>query len=173
MSHHIRSCPQGNIFFGMQIDKTVKGLEIQHLDGSNLKILIIHTKWNSKVVDALVQGCVNSLLLHKVDKANITIKTVSGAFELPFAVQKFAINYDAVIPIGVLIKGSTMHFEYIAEATANGLMRVGLDTKIPVIFGVLTCLNEQQALARAGLGSDSHNHGIDWAYTAVEMALLS
>ena len=69
-----------------------------------------------------------------------------------------------------------MHFEYIAEATAHGLMNVGLQTGIPVIFGVLTCLNDEQALVRAGIpvpGHQSHNHGIDWATTAIEMALLN
>lgn len=82
--------------------------------------------------------------------------------------------FDAVICIGVLIKGSTMHFEYICEAVSQGIMRVGLDSGVPVIFGVLTCLNEEQALSRAGLdkAGKGHNHGIDWGSGAVEMALL-
>lgn len=77
---------------------------------------------------------------------------------------------DAVISIGVLIKGSTMHFEYISESCCHGLMRVGLDTGVPVILGVLTALTEEQALERSGLGSSSkkHNHGEDWATAAVE-----
>ncbi|CAO1631498.1 unnamed protein product [Parajaminaea phylloscopi] len=78
--------------------------------------------------------------------------------------------FDAVISIGVLIKGSTMHFEYIAESCCQGLMRVGLDTNTPVILGVLTCLTEEQALERSGIGKDSHNHGEDWGTAAVEMA---
>jgi 6,7-dimethyl-8-ribityllumazine synthase len=66
-----------------------------------------------------------------------------------------------------------MHFEYIADATSHGLMRVGLDTGVPVVFGVLTCLTDEQALQRAGLtGANSHNHGTDWAETAVEQAIL-
>jgi 6,7-dimethyl-8-ribityllumazine synthase len=82
------------------------------------------------------------------------------------------ITFDAVIAIGVLIKGSTMHFEYISDAVTHGLMKVQLDTGIPVIFGVLTALTDHQALERAGIASGEnkgHNHGIDWASAAVEM----
>lgn len=77
---------------------------------------------------------------------------------------------DAVIGIGVLIKGSTMHFEYISDACCSGLMRVGLDTGVPVILGVLTALTEEQALQRSGVGREEkgHNHGLDWGNAAVE-----
>ncbi|EPT04117.1 hypothetical protein FOMPIDRAFT_1114777 [Fomitopsis schrenkii] len=81
--------------------------------------------------------------------------------------------FDAVIAIGVLIKGATMHFEYICDSVSHALMRVQLDTGVPVIFGVLTALNDDQALERAGIGrgeSKGHNHGEDWAAAAVEMA---
>lgn len=76
--------------------------------------------------------------------------------------------FDAVIGVGVLIKGSTMHFEYISESCCQGLMRIGLDTNVPVILGVLTCLTEEQALQRSGIGKDAHNHGEDWGTAAVE-----
>lgn len=79
--------------------------------------------------------------------------------------------FDALIAIGVLIKGETMHFEYIADSVSQGLMRVGLDTGVPVIFGVLTVLNDEQAKARAGLTANGHNHGEDWGLAAVEMAV--
>ena len=87
-----------------------------------------------------------------------------------------AINqpFDAVIAIGVLIKGSTMHFEYICDSVSHALMRVQLDSGVPVIFGVLTALTEDQALERAGLGqgeNKGHNHGEDWGTAAVEMAV--
>ncbi|KXN92260.1 6,7-dimethyl-8-ribityllumazine synthase [Leucoagaricus sp. SymC.cos] len=78
--------------------------------------------------------------------------------------------FDAVIAIGVLIKGATMHFEYICESVSHALMRVQLDTGVPVIFGVLTALNDDQTLERAGLGGKGHNHGEDWGLAAVEMA---
>lgn len=84
--------------------------------------------------------------------------------------------FDAIIPIGVLIKGSTMHFEYICESVSHALMRVQLDTGVPVIYGVLNALNDDQALERAGIGRGAdkgHNHGEDWAIAAVDMALSS
>ena len=78
--------------------------------------------------------------------------------------------FDAVIAIGVLIKGETMHFEYIADSVSQGLMRVGLDTGVPVIFGLLTVLSEKQAMARAGMiDGEMHNHAVDWASAAVEL----
>jgi 6,7-dimethyl-8-ribityllumazine synthase len=79
--------------------------------------------------------------------------------------------FDAIIAIGVLIKGETMHFEYIADAVSQGLMRVQLDTGCPLIFGLLTVLNEEQAKARAGISSGSHNHGEDWGLAAVELGV--
>uniref|UniRef100_A0A0B7JSE1 6,7-dimethyl-8-ribityllumazine synthase n=1 Tax=Bionectria ochroleuca TaxID=29856 RepID=A0A0B7JSE1_BIOOC len=79
--------------------------------------------------------------------------------------------FDAVIAVGVLIKGETMHFEYIADAAVHGLMRVQLDTGIPVILGILTVLNEEQAKARAGVDGKGHNHGEDWGSAAVEMGV--
>lgn len=79
--------------------------------------------------------------------------------------------FDAIIAIGVLIKGETMHFEYISESVSHGLMRVSLDTGVPVVFGVLTVLNDEQAKARAGIIDGSHNHGEDWGLAAVEMGV--
>ncbi|KAH7133639.1 6,7-dimethyl-8-ribityllumazine synthase [Dactylonectria macrodidyma] len=79
--------------------------------------------------------------------------------------------FDAIIAIGVLIKGETMHFEYIAESTCQGLMRVQLDTGVPVILGVLTVLTDEQAKARAGVDGKGHNHGEDWGLAAVEMGV--
>lgn len=80
-------------------------------------------------------------------------------------------KFDAVIAIGVLIKGETMHFEYIADAVSHGLMRVQLEKEVPVTFGVLTVLTEEQAMARAGMSPGGHNHGEDWGFAAVEMGL--
>lgn len=79
--------------------------------------------------------------------------------------------FDAIIAVGVLIKGETMHFEYIADAVSHGLMRVQLDTGVPVIFGVLTVLNDEQAQARAGISEGGHNHGEDWGLAAVELGV--
>ncbi|KAI8905011.1 6,7-dimethyl-8-ribityllumazine synthase [Gorgonomyces haynaldii] len=155
-------------------DSTVKGLKLEKINGAGLKVLIVHTRWNDKIVNELVKGCVDTLLENQVRREDIVIKSVPGSFELPYGTRKLLENshFDAAISIGVLIKGSTMHFEYIADATSHGLMRVGLDLNKPVIFGVLTCLTEEQAFQRAGLGPNSHNHGQDWAVSAIEMALL-
>lgn len=79
--------------------------------------------------------------------------------------------FDAIIAIGVLIKGETMHFEYIADAVSHGLMKVQLDSGVPVVFGLLTVLNEEQALARAGLQGKGHCHGEDWGSAAIELGI--
>ncbi|KAI4864813.1 6,7-dimethyl-8-ribityllumazine synthase [Hypoxylon rubiginosum] len=79
--------------------------------------------------------------------------------------------FDAIVAIGVLIKGETMHFEYISDAVSQGLMRVGLDLGVPVVFGVLTVLDDGQAKARAGLSPGGHNHGEDWGLAAVELGV--
>lgn len=142
--------------------------------GSRLRIGIVHARWNSKIIDALVQGCIETLLQHGVKKSNILIQLVPGSFELPFASKRMLeqLTLDAIIPIGVLIKGSTMHFEYISEAVSMQLMNLNIEKNTPVIFGVLTCMSEEQAEARAGLiEGKMHNHGNDWGAAAVEMAL--
>ncbi|KAK4239449.1 6,7-dimethyl-8-ribityllumazine synthase [Achaetomium macrosporum] len=183
-----------------------KGPTPQHHDGSNLRIGIVHARWNDTIIEPLLAGTKAKLLECGVKESNIVVQTVPGSWELPIAVQRLyaasqvqsssagsgasagdllgsstadltAVSaagasmgpFDAIIAIGVLIKGETMHFEYIAGSVSDGLMRVSLDTSVPVIFGVLTVLNEEQAKARAGLIAGSHNHGEDWGLAAVEM----
>jgi 6,7-dimethyl-8-ribityllumazine synthase len=150
----------------------------QKYDGSNLKIGIVHARWNSTIIDALVNGAIKKLKEFGVKEENIYVETVPGSFELPFGTKKLAqklqktegVQLDAIIPIGVLIKGSTMHFEYICDSTTHALMRLNESLDIPVIFGVLTVLTEEQAEVRAGLKPGMHNHGEDWGAAAVEMA---
>ncbi|OWB76502.1 hypothetical protein B5S32_g654 [[Candida] boidinii] len=154
----------------------VKGLgELdQTYDGSKLKIGILHARWNKKIIDSLVEGCYKKLLSMGVKEENIIIETVPGSFELPYGAKAMLKkhNLDVVIPIGVLIKGSTMHFEYICDSVTKGIMNLQLESGYPVIFGVLTCLTEEQAEARAGLiPGKMHNHGEDWGACAVEMAI--
>ena len=81
-------------------------------------------------------------------------------------------SYDAVICIGCLIKGETDHYDYISACASDGISNVGLDTGVYCVYGVLNCLTEEQAFARAGIGQGSHNHGIDWALAAINMAAL-
>ncbi|ODV97304.1 hypothetical protein PACTADRAFT_79693 [Pachysolen tannophilus NRRL Y-2460] len=147
-------------------------------DGSKLRIGIIHARWNKTVIDALVAGAIKRLKELNVQESNIIVESVPGSFELPFGTQRF-IEYqskigeplDAVIPIGVLIKGSTMHFEYICDSVTHAIMNLQPRVNIPVIYGVLTCLTEEQATSRAGLVPGvMHNHGEDWGAAAVEMS---
>lgn len=154
--------------------EAIAALSSRKTDGTGLRVAIVHAKWNAEVVGALVSGCKQELLKAGVAPKDVVVFEVSGAYELPYAASR-AINsqkIDAVVCIGCLIKGGTMHFEYICEAVTQGIMRVQLDTHVPVLFGVLTVLTEEQARERAGLTADGHNHGVEWAQTAIEMARL-
>lgn len=152
----------------------VKGLgQIdQQYDGSSLRVGIVHARWNKKVIDALVEGAVSRLKELGVKEENIIIESIPGSYELPFGVQLMSETHkvDTVIAIGTLIKGSTMHFEYICDSVSHQLMKMQWEIKKPVIFGLLTCLTEEQALQRAGVSPGMHNHGCDWGAAAVEMA---
>lgn len=142
------------------------------MNGSKLKIGIVLAKWNNEVTTGLLVGALQALTECKVPEKNITVVDVAGSYELPYAARvlmKSKKKFDAIITLGCLIKGETMHFEYIASSVAQGLMELNVDENIPVVFGVLTCLNEKQAKVRSR-GKD--NHGYGWGYTAVEMALL-
>jgi 6,7-dimethyl-8-ribityllumazine synthase len=141
------------------------------MDGSQMRIGIIRTRWNNEHVENLTNGCKQALKDCKVDDENIFETSVPGSYELPLAARFLALSgtVDAIVCIGVLIKGETMHFEYIADAVAKGIMNIGIQTSTPIIFGVLTCLNEKQVKARS---TGDNNHGYDWGKSAVEMALL-
>lgn len=146
----------------------------QEYDGKTVKVGILHARWNREIIDALVAGAIARLTSMGVLEENIVIESVPGAYELPFATKRFFSKHDVdvVISIGCLIKGSTMHFEYICDAVSTGLMNVQLDVEKPVVFGVLTCLTEEQAQERAGLiPGQMHNHGEDWGACAVEMVM--
>ena len=141
-------------------------------DGAGVRVAIIKAKWNSTVIDALVAGCIATL--KEAGVTNIVIEEVGGAYELPLAASVLAKSslFDVIIPIGCLIKGETMHFEYISSAAVDGLMRVGLDSGVPVLNGILNVLSEKQALARAGLEGTHGNEGIGWAETALQQVKL-
>ena len=118
-----------------------------------------------------MSACRNALKECKVEDSNIFETTVPGSFELPLAARFLALSgtVDAIVCAGVLIKGDTMHFEYIADAVAKGIMNVGIQTNIPIVFGVLTCLNEDQVKARS---SGSSNHGYDWGKTGKTLTVV-
>eukprot|EP00591_Stephanopyxis_turris_P000974 CAMPEP_0195521000 /NCGR_PEP_ID=MMETSP0794_2-20130614/17758_1 /TAXON_ID=515487 /ORGANISM="Stephanopyxis turris, Strain CCMP 815" /LENGTH=222 /DNA_ID=CAMNT_0040650453 /DNA_START=53 /DNA_END=721 /DNA_ORIENTATION=+ len=148
-----------------------KEIEFEAQDGSKVRVGIIKTRWNSEHVTNIVDGAKLALKECNVTDENIFETEVPGAYELPLAARFLALSgtVDAVICCGVLIKGDTMHFEYICDAVSSGIMQVGLSTSTPIIFGVLTCLNEEQVIARS---TGDNNHGEGWGKTAVEMALL-
>ena len=141
------------------------------LDGSEMRIGIIKARWHKEVIDDLVDGAKTALMETGVKEENIFVTEVPGSFELPLASRFLAASgtVDAIIPMGVLVKGDTYHFEVIADSVARGLMNVGIQTTIPIIFGVLTVNTDEQAKERS---TGSNNHGSQWGKAAVEMALL-
>ena len=148
------------------------GVTFKKMNGAKLKIGIAVSRWNGEITESLLEKCRVALLDSGVKEKNILTVEVPGAYELPYAASHLIKTKkpDAVICFGCLIKGETMHFEYIAEAVTQGIMNLNLNTGVPVIFGVLTCLNEEQAKARSG--NNKNNHGYAWGQTAVEMALI-
>ena len=148
----------------------MKGIKFPQLDGSNLRIGIVVARWNSEITYALRDSAVKALKESNVDIDNIVIQKVPGSFELVYGANKMVHSgFDAVLVLGVLIKGETMHFEYLSEAVCHGIAKLNADTDAPVVYGVLNCLDEEQALARA---TGANNHGFLWGKTAVEMGLL-
>jgi 6,7-dimethyl-8-ribityllumazine synthase len=143
---------------------------MSHAAGRRFALVV--SNFNKDITNGLLRGARAALADAGVDSADVATVRVPGAFEIPLAARRLARSgrYDAVICLGCLIKGDTMHFEYIASAVSHGIMAVSADTGIPVTFGVLTTLTEAQAAARAADGPD--NKGREAARAAVEMATL-
>src|SRR5581483_995461 len=142
------------------------------LDGKGLRIAIVVGRFNEVVVEKLLGGCRSGLERHGVAPEAIDIAYVPGSFEAPGTAKLLAATgrYHAVICLGAVIRGGTPHFEYVSGQAAAGVLRAGLDTNTPVIFGILTTDTVDQALDRAGLKSG--NKGFDAAVSAIEMANL-
>jgi len=140
------------------------------LNGTDVRVGIIMARWNSDIISGLYKGVNESLMACGVKPSHIFTTYVPGAFELPITARFLAASkrVDVIICLGCLIKGETMHFEYIAQATANGIMNVALESYVPVIFGVLTVLNKEQAIVRS---TNTTNEGLSWGKSAVEMGL--
>lgn len=137
-----------------------------------MHIGIVVSDWNRPITDNLLEGCRATLLANEVQEENIFVHRVPGSFELPIGARLIASGrkFDAIVCIGCVIKGETKHDEYIANAVANGIMQLSLMSNIPVIFGVLTPNNLEQAQARAG--GDLGNKGEEAAVAALQMAEL-
>ncbi|MGA0862471.1 MAG: 6,7-dimethyl-8-ribityllumazine synthase [Ilumatobacteraceae bacterium] len=142
------------------------------IDGSGLRIGIVAARFNDHIVGRLHAGARRGLARIGVADADVTEAWVPGAFELPLAAKVLAASgsVDAVVCLGVVIKGDTPHFDFVCAEAARGIQQAQLDTGVPVMFGVLTVNTEQQALDRAGDGTD--NKGDEAAIGAAEMALL-
>ena len=140
--------------------------------GSQMKMGIVAARFNEFIVSKLVSGAEDALVRHGVDTDDVDIAWVPGAFEIPLIAQKMAKSgkYDAVICLGAVIKGSTSHYDYVCAEVSKGVAQAGLNTGVPVIFGVLTTDNIEQAIERAG--TKAGNKGYDVACTAIEMVNL-
>lgn len=140
--------------------------------GQGLKIGIVVSRFNEFISSKLLSGALDALSRHGVAEEDITVAWVPGGFEIPVIALHMARSgrYDAVICLGAIIRGSTPHFEYVAAEVAKGIARVGLDTGVPTIFGVITADNLEQAIERAG--TKMGNKGFDAAQAAIEMANL-
>jgi len=137
------------------------------------RVAVVVARFNDLVTRPLLEGCLHSLEAHGVDcEKNVDVAWVPGAFELPLAAKALARSgaFDAVVAIGAVVRGATTHYEAVAGGAASGLMSAGMDTGVPVVFGVLTCETMEQALDRAG--GKVGNKGGEAAATAVEMANL-
>jgi 6,7-dimethyl-8-ribityllumazine synthase len=136
------------------------------------RFAIVVSRFNPEVTDGLLRGARGALTDAEVEDDDVTVVRVPGAFELPLTVGRLAATgrFHAVIALGALIKGDTMHFEYIAAAATDGIARAAASTGVPIAFGVLTTLTDEQAQARSADGPD--NKGREAARAAVEMATL-
>jgi 6,7-dimethyl-8-ribityllumazine synthase len=143
------------------------------LDASGLRVAVVVSRFNNLITGRLLSGAMDALGKSGAGKAVIEIVEVPGAFELPLAAKKLASKgeYDALIAIGCVIRGETSHYDYVCSETARGLQLAQMDSGVPIIFCVLTCETQEQAMARAG--GDHGNKGFDSGMAAIEMARLS
>lgn len=142
------------------------------LSAKGMKFALVASRFNHFITDRLEEGAKDALLRHDADEDGIDIIRVPGAFEIPMVAAKAAKSgkYDAVICIGCVVRGSTPHFDYVSSEAAKGIAMAGLDSGIPVIFGVLTTDNLEQAIERAG--AKGGNKGWNAAMSAIEMVNL-
>ena len=148
-----------------------KYIEGDH-NAAGLRFGIVVSRFNDLVTSKLLSGALSAFKEQGADEENLEVIRVPGAFEIPQAAKKLCStrNFDAIVCLGAVIKGGTPHFEYISAETSRGINQVGLEFNIPVLFGVLTTNDLEQAVARSG--SDSSNKGRETALAAVEMANL-
>lgn len=139
------------------------------LDASGMRLAIVASTWHQKICDALLDSAIRVAKDAGVRKP--TVARVLGAIEIPVVAQELARNHEAVVALGVVIRGQTPHFDYVCDAVTQGLTRVSLDASTPVANGVLTTDNEEQALDRAGLPSSAEDKGAQATAAALSTAL--
>ena len=138
-------------------------------DCHDLRVAVVAASWHEQVMDGLLAGALDALKRHQVD-APVVVR-VPGSFELPVVAAALAQQgFDAIIALGVIIRGGTPHFEYVSSAATDGLTRVALDCGVPIGFGLLTCDNEEQALDRAGLDHSREDKGYEATSAALQTA---
>ena len=137
-----------------------------------IKVGIVAARFNEFIVSKLVGGAVDGLVRHDVNEDDITIAWVPGAFEIPLVAKKMAKSgkYDAIICLGTVIRGQTSHYDYVCNEVSKGIAQVSLESELPVMFGILTTENIEQAVERAG--TKAGNKGYDCALGAIEMVNL-
>ena len=142
------------------------------LQGNGIRAAVVVSRFNETVTNKLLEGALKGLEQCGVDKNEVTIARVPGAFEIPIVAKKLASsgNFDTVICLGAVIRGETSHFDYVSNEVSSGIARVSYETGIPTIFGILTTDNVEQALDRAG--GKKGNKGFDAAHAAIEMVNL-
>ena len=148
--------------------KTVEGM----MTGKGMKVGIVASRFNEFITTKLIGGAEDVLLRHEVAPEDITLAWVPGAFEIPVIAKKMAESrkYDAIICLGAVIRGSTSHYDYVCNEASKGISKVSMQTGVPVLFGVLTTENIEQAIERAG--TKAGNKGADCANGAIEMVNL-
>jgi 6,7-dimethyl-8-ribityllumazine synthase len=148
--------------------KTMEG----NLIAKGKKFSIVASRFNEFITKELIAGCIDTLVRHGAEEKDVVVTWVPGAFEIPLVAQKLAKvkSTDAVICLGTVIRGSTPHFDYIAQEVSKGIARVSQDSGLPVIFGIITADTIEQAVERAG--TKEGNKGRDAALSAIEMANL-
>jgi 6,7-dimethyl-8-ribityllumazine synthase len=152
----------------MEMAKTIQG----RLDAKGVRFALVVSRFNSFISDRLLAGALDALERNGASSEDVTIVWVPGSFEIPLIAKKLASSqkYEAVICLGALLQGATPHFDHLASVVTREIGAIGLESAIPVIYGVLTCNTMEQAVERAGLKSG--NRGFDAAMTAIEMVQL-
>jgi 6,7-dimethyl-8-ribityllumazine synthase len=141
------------------------------IDGRQLRVAVVASQWHQRIMDGLVAGAQRAMADAKVESCKVV--HAPGCFELPVVAKALALDgFDAVVALGVVVRGGTPHFEYVCQAVTEGLTRVAVDVGVPVGFGVLTCDNEEQALDRAGLEGSREDKGYEATHAALSTALL-